>query len=562
MKNILFFLVFACFIGQAQDFSVKANVVKKLKITGAERDSYVVPSGESWEVTLTDGTKWTNDEGVGWVLDSTGGGGSDGNDFVTAGNVSGTDLTLTVPNQTDPVIDLSDFPLDSEVVKLTGDQNILGNKTIGYIFPTTIESANGMFFGAGTYGANEKRWSFYKNGSDDVVFQIQNFVNTSLSGTYTELYTLNSTGVPSAATDLIDKTYADANYLGATGGVLLNTTNSNTGDFTIRNFAANAGLGNNNRLALDFDGVNQQTDLSGGSDTAGEAVTLRLDKIGAYLIGQTEAKILANGSMVTTRDFNDLHYAEIGTANNDVLTFGTLSDSYNYVAGDFTTGRLVKTHKGATDITVTVPNGVMPIGAKSSIKIKDTGKVSVIYGVGQDGIPFTVSDSLSTVTMVHYDYGGGDTRIEPIGTWDEYTTNIEISTDANAANSNDEADTITGFGSVGGIISSSSSTPITGAHSIYYVQDSGSTGERMTWTKSVTNGDEIRLRFTYIATGNANMNNQQGIDITAFAVVANGSQQTMDEIFTVTDATIFELRQYVGAVGSWKIDDYIVEIIN
>lgn len=34
-------------------------------------------------------------------------GGSDGNDFVTSGNLAGTDLTLTIPNQTNPVIDLS-----------------------------------------------------------------------------------------------------------------------------------------------------------------------------------------------------------------------------------------------------------------------------------------------------------------------------------------------------------------------------------------------------------------------------------------------------------------------
>lgn len=40
-------------------------------------------------------------------VDIIAGGGSDGNDFVTSGNLSGTDLTLTIPNQTNPVIDLS-----------------------------------------------------------------------------------------------------------------------------------------------------------------------------------------------------------------------------------------------------------------------------------------------------------------------------------------------------------------------------------------------------------------------------------------------------------------------
>lgn len=40
------------------------------------------------------------------LLDESGGG-SDGNDFVTAASLAGTTLTLTVPNQTDPTVDLS-----------------------------------------------------------------------------------------------------------------------------------------------------------------------------------------------------------------------------------------------------------------------------------------------------------------------------------------------------------------------------------------------------------------------------------------------------------------------
>lgn len=55
--------------------SVRVEVVKSIKITSAERDSYVVPVGESWKITLTDGSKWTNNGGAGWVQDTGGGGG-------------------------------------------------------------------------------------------------------------------------------------------------------------------------------------------------------------------------------------------------------------------------------------------------------------------------------------------------------------------------------------------------------------------------------------------------------------------------------------------------------
>ncbi|MEM6643030.1 MAG: hypothetical protein AAF616_08635, partial [Bacteroidota bacterium] len=42
-------------------------------------------------------------------IDNLTAGGSDGNDFVTSGSVSGTELTLSIPNQTNPVIDLVDI---------------------------------------------------------------------------------------------------------------------------------------------------------------------------------------------------------------------------------------------------------------------------------------------------------------------------------------------------------------------------------------------------------------------------------------------------------------------
>lgn len=70
MKKIVFlafmltgFLAFS----QEPDFSVKVEVTKNIKISEATRDSYVVPVSEIWHVELTDGTKWKNNGGSGWV---------------------------------------------------------------------------------------------------------------------------------------------------------------------------------------------------------------------------------------------------------------------------------------------------------------------------------------------------------------------------------------------------------------------------------------------------------------------------------------------------------------
>ncbi|WP_133118655.1 beta strand repeat-containing protein, partial [Maribacter sp. 4G9] len=61
-------------------------------------------------------------------------GGSDGNDFVTGGSLSGTDLTLNVPNQIDPVIDLSGLQDGTG----TDDQNISGSSFNGATNELTI----------------------------------------------------------------------------------------------------------------------------------------------------------------------------------------------------------------------------------------------------------------------------------------------------------------------------------------------------------------------------------------------------------------------------------------
>ncbi len=89
MKKIIFIGFWLCFfISSAQtepDFAVKVEVIKNIKISSTVRDQYVVPSTEIWHVELTDGTKWVNNGGAGWVQDTGGSG-----DFMADGSVPAT----------------------------------------------------------------------------------------------------------------------------------------------------------------------------------------------------------------------------------------------------------------------------------------------------------------------------------------------------------------------------------------------------------------------------------------------------------------------------------------
>jgi len=77
MKKLAFILFLVSTIAFSQKHRVE--VIKGVKITIAERDSFVVPVGEVWYITLTDGTKQKNEDGTGWVPDNDGGPGGSQN---------------------------------------------------------------------------------------------------------------------------------------------------------------------------------------------------------------------------------------------------------------------------------------------------------------------------------------------------------------------------------------------------------------------------------------------------------------------------------------------------
>lgn len=249
-----------------------------------------------------------------------------------------------------------------------------------------------------------------------------------------------------------------------------------------------------------------------------------------------------------------------GGSANSVLSPAVIADGHTLLATDGDTGRKVFYYDGSTDIDVDFPD-VFENGEKVSFRQLGTGKIRVTFtdsGTG-GGLDFQTASADGSVSVWK-----SPVRYVNEGNWSAYTSVTLLSTDLNAANSDDETNGTAGFGAFGGSLSSTGSSPIAGLYSILYERANSSGGERMTYTKSVTNGDVLRLRFSYQATGNGTMNNQQGIDTSSFSgsITFDGTTRTFDETFTVTDAPNFQLRWYPNTTGSWKLDNFILEKIN
>ena len=152
---------------------------------------------------------------------------------------------------------------------------------------------------------------------DTQVFVNENTQTSGILGGQTGIYvsanSMLTTGYSNTDIDnagvnsLINKNYLDAKTIRP------DVTNELTADFVIRNFEANGGLGNN-RLAIDFDGGNQELDLSGGNDAVGGAATVRISALGVNLIGQTDDKITGVTSAMT-KGYADTNYAPIGAVS-------------------------------------------------------------------------------------------------------------------------------------------------------------------------------------------------------------------------------------------------------
>lgn len=120
-KLISLLLLFTVFTVKGQIFDI--GIVTG-PVTTTEMNTISSPLLGQQIFNSTTNTIWVyynsqwNDTGIG-------GGGSDGNDFVNSGSVTGENLTLVIPNQTNPVIDMSAFALDSDLALKADANNVL-----------------------------------------------------------------------------------------------------------------------------------------------------------------------------------------------------------------------------------------------------------------------------------------------------------------------------------------------------------------------------------------------------------------------------------------------------
>jgi hypothetical protein len=159
-----------------------------------------------------------------WV--DKGGGTASDVEFTPYSTITSTDVQAAIEELKDEVdaknawsdvVD-SDILSDADNTRDIGSVSNLFSEIYGVKINAEIGVNNGLFSFIGESLSNlGKRWKLDKNAtSDDFQFSIQ---PTNQTTPYIEiwdtLYTLNSSGIPANATDLIDKAYADANYGGS-----------------------------------------------------------------------------------------------------------------------------------------------------------------------------------------------------------------------------------------------------------------------------------------------------------------------------------------------------------
>ena len=147
------------------------------------------------------GAAWTYDDAAGTLSINTSA--SDTNDFPTGYTLVGTQLTLTIPNQTDVIIDLSS--LFSDRVPYTGaSSNLeLGSNSL---FANGIEALSYKI----ENGSNNASWRASTDGAASPTFRLQ-YATDALPNNHITYYTFANDGNPSANTDVITKLYFDNN---------------------------------------------------------------------------------------------------------------------------------------------------------------------------------------------------------------------------------------------------------------------------------------------------------------------------------------------------------------
>ena len=196
MKKIAILLFFISALAYSQsDLKVRSiettvldaaemNAIPLTKVTNGTR----IYRADTKTIWIYDVNVWV-DSGVG--ANGVGGGAADGNDFTTTGTLAGEDLTLTIPNQTNPVIDLSDFALDSDL----GDYVLSSNLgvEISSLFPN-LDTDNTDDFD-GTWGSLTGIPADIADGDDDTQLTVDDALNgTSANPVENQIVTNALTG--------------------------------------------------------------------------------------------------------------------------------------------------------------------------------------------------------------------------------------------------------------------------------------------------------------------------------------------------------------------------------
>ncbi|MGB2525703.1 hypothetical protein [Flagellimonas sp. SN16] len=245
---------------------------------------------------------------------------SSGSGDVTAASNFGTDNVLIRSDGTGKGVQSSGITIsDTDLVTFPGGTYYsAGNMNLG----------DSRFYMGEDEGVSGRRWSVEKSqATEKYVFSYQQSdQTTSTGGTYTAFYTLDESGTPSGSTDLIPKSYADANYGDQTAAEV---TSSATGNIAATNVDdAIAELESEKLASISASRTNEETYSNVIGQPYDDSVSDGAPPAGTLILEyEVPPAILGTG---TTADMDDYMGYNTGTAGS-----GTSYTIQNVVEGGF-----------------------------------------------------------------------------------------------------------------------------------------------------------------------------------------------------------------------------------
>ncbi|WP_421809069.1 hypothetical protein [Flagellimonas sp.] len=243
-----------------------------------------------------------------------------GSGDVTAASNFGTDNVLIRSDGTGKGVQSSGITIsDTDLVTFPGGTYYsAGNMNLG----------DSRFYMGEDEGVSGRRWSVEKSqATEKYVFSYQQSdQTTSTGGTYTAVYTLDESGTPSGSTDLIPKSYADANYGDQTASEV---TSSATGNIAATNVDdAIAELESEKLASISASRTNEETYSNVIGQPYDDSVSDGAPPAGTLILEyEVPPAILGTG---TTADMDDYMGYNTGTAGS-----GTSYTIQNVVEGGF-----------------------------------------------------------------------------------------------------------------------------------------------------------------------------------------------------------------------------------